>query len=82
VSLVIREFIYLKFHQFSTASTRTIRVEAGSSIPYLGFHWDLSLPVKSLISEADLYNIITNIPFVPISARCFNILLFDSMGVS
>jgi hypothetical protein len=30
-----REFIYLNFRPNITASTRTIRVEAGSSIPYL-----------------------------------------------
>jgi hypothetical protein len=59
-----------------------IRVEAGSSIPYRCFHWDLPLPVKSLVSEAGLYNIIPNIPFVPISARCFNVLLFELVGVS
>jgi hypothetical protein len=52
-----------------------IRVEAGSSIPYLGFHWELSSSLKSMISEAGLYNIIPNIPFycksvvVPKSAR-------------
>jgi hypothetical protein len=29
-----------------------ILVEAGSSIPYLGFHWDLSSSLKSMIGEA------------------------------
>jgi hypothetical protein len=77
-----REFICLKLLKFSTASTRMIRIEAGSSIPYLGFHWDLSSSLKSVISEAGLYNIIPNIPFYCKSARCFNILLFQSMGVS
>jgi hypothetical protein len=57
VSFSKREFIYLKLIKFSTASTQTIRVEAGRSIPYLGFRWDLSSSVKSLISEAGLYNI-------------------------
>jgi hypothetical protein len=32
--------------------------------------------VKINISEAGLYNIIPNIPFAAISARCFIILLF------
>jgi hypothetical protein len=60
-----------------------IRDEAGSSIPYLVWSWDHSSSVKSNISEAGLYNITPNIPFVPISARYFNILLFfESMGVS
>jgi hypothetical protein len=53
-----------------------IRIEAGSSIPYLGFYWDLSSSLKSAISEAGLYNIITNISFTAISARYFIILPF------
>jgi hypothetical protein len=63
-----------------------IRVEAGSLIPYLGFHWDLSSSAKSLFSEADLYNILPNISFNAISARCFIFFFLfdsiDSMGVS
>jgi hypothetical protein len=59
-----------------------IQIEAGSSIPYLGFHWDLSSSLKSMISEAGLCNIIPNISFTAISARCFIILPFQSMGVS
>jgi hypothetical protein len=58
------------------SSTQMIRIEAGSSIPYLGFLWDPSSLVESMISEAGLYNIIANIYFIPISARYFNILLF------
>jgi hypothetical protein len=46
-----------------------IRIEAGSLIPYLDFHWDLSSSLKSVISEAGLYTIIPNIPFIPIGAR-------------
>jgi hypothetical protein len=45
-----------------------IRVEVDSSIPYLGFHWDLSLYLNSVISEAGFYNIIPNISFTAISA--------------
>jgi hypothetical protein len=67
---------------FLTASTRMIRIEVGSLIPYLGSHSELSSSLKSVISEAGLYNIIPNISFVPISARCFNSLLFEPMGVS
>jgi hypothetical protein len=59
-----------------------ICIEVGSSIPYLDLHSELSSSTKSLISEAGLYNIIPNISFVPISARCFNNLLFEPMGVS
>jgi hypothetical protein len=71
-----REFISLKLLKFSTASTRMICIEAGSSIPYLGFHWDLFSSLKSVISEAGLYNIIPNVSHTAISARCFIILLF------
>jgi hypothetical protein len=67
----------LKIAQFSTASSRMIRIEAGSLIPYLGFHWDLSSSLKSVISEAGLYIIIPNISFSATSAR-----YFESMGVS
>jgi hypothetical protein len=74
--------MYLKLPKFSTASTRIIRIEAGSSTPYLGFHLDLPPSYKSVIIEAGLYRIIPNIRCVPISARCFNILLFESMVVS
>jgi hypothetical protein len=59
-----------------------IRIEAGSSIPYLCFLRDPSLSLKSVISEAGLYNVIPNISFTAISARCFIILLFESMDVS
>jgi hypothetical protein len=59
-----------------------IRIEAGSSIPYLGFLWDLSVSLKSLISEAGFYNIIPIIPFTAISERCFIFFLFESIGVS
>jgi hypothetical protein len=59
-----------------------IRIEAGSSIPYVGFLWDPSLPLKSVISEAGLSNIIPNISSTVINARCFIILLFELMGVS
>jgi hypothetical protein len=59
-----------------------IRIEAGSSIPYLVWSWDYSLSVKSNISEAGLYNIIPNISFTAISARCFIFFLFQPMGVS
>jgi hypothetical protein len=64
-----REFICLKFAQISTDSTQMIRVEAGSSIPYLGFHWNLSSSLKSVISEAGLYRTIPNIRFVSMSAQ-------------
>jgi hypothetical protein len=63
-----------------------ILVEAGSLIPYLGFQWDLSSSLKIVISEAGLYNIIPNISFTAISARCIIIFFLfdsiDSMGVS
>jgi hypothetical protein len=59
-----------------------ILVEVVSSIPYLGFHWDLSSSLKSLMSEAGLYSIIPNIRVVPISVRSFNILLLESICVS
>jgi hypothetical protein len=59
-----------------------MRIEVGSLIPYLGFLWDPSLPLKSVISEAGWYNIIPNISFTAISGRCFNILLFELMDVS
>jgi hypothetical protein len=58
------------------------RIEAGSSIPYLGFHWDLSSSLKSVSSEAGLYNIIPNISFTAISARYFIFCYFESMDVS
>jgi hypothetical protein len=77
-----REFICLKLLKFSTASSRMIRIEAGSSIPYLGFNWDLSSSLKSVISEAGLYNIIPNISFTAISAPVSLFCFFESMGVS
>jgi hypothetical protein len=49
--LAKREFIYLKLPKFSTASTRMIHIEAGSLIPYLGFHSELSSYLKRMISE-------------------------------
>jgi hypothetical protein len=51
VSLLVSEFICLKSPKFSTASTEMIRIEVGSSIPYIGFHSELSSSLKSLISE-------------------------------
>jgi hypothetical protein len=70
--------ILLKLPKFSTASTRMIRIEVvRSSIPYLDWNWDHSSSLKSVISEAGLYNIIPNISFTAISARYFNILLFQ-----
>jgi hypothetical protein len=78
-----REFICLKLPKLSTASTRMIRIEAGSSSPYLGFHWDLSSSLKSVISETGLYNIIPNIPFYRDKCALFSIFcFFESMGVS
>jgi hypothetical protein len=72
-----REFIYLQIAQLSTASTRTILIEAVSSIPYLVRNWDLSSSVKSKISEAGLYNIVPNFLFYHNKCalfRCFDIL--------
>jgi hypothetical protein len=40
-----------------------IRVEPGSSNPYLDFHWDLSSSLESVSSEAGFYNIIPDISF-------------------
>jgi hypothetical protein len=53
----------VKIAQLFNSTTQMIRVEAGSSIPCLGFHWDLSSSLKSVISEAGFYNIIPNIHF-------------------
>jgi hypothetical protein len=38
-SLKLREFIYLKIAQIFISTTRTIRIEVGSSIPYIA--WNL-----------------------------------------
>ena len=51
MSLLVSEFICLKSPKFSTASTEMIRIEVGSSIPYIGFHSELSSFLKSVISE-------------------------------
>jgi hypothetical protein len=53
-----------------------IRIEAGSSIPYLGFHWDHSSSVKSVISKAELFKIGGIFSLTSISACDFVILLF------
>jgi hypothetical protein len=71
-----REFICLKFHQIFNWLNLMILIEVGSSIPYLGFHSELSSSLKRLISEAGWYNKLPKIPFTVISARYFNILLF------
>jgi hypothetical protein len=42
VSLLVSEFIYLKFAQIINGTTRTIRIEVGSSIPYLVWNLDHS----------------------------------------
>jgi hypothetical protein len=83
VSFPKREFICLNSLKFSTDSTRMIRVEAGSLIPYLVRSWDHSSCAKSLISEAGLYNIIPNITFYRDKSALFSIFcFFESMGVS
>jgi hypothetical protein len=53
-----------------------IRIEAGSSIPYLDFHWDLSSSLKIVISEVGLYNIIPNIRSYPDKCVLFSIFCF------
>jgi hypothetical protein len=59
-----------------------IRVEAGRSIPYLGFHWDLSSSLKSVISEAGFYNIIPNIHFYRDKCTLFHYFAFLNRWVS
>jgi hypothetical protein len=60
-----------------------IRVEAGSLIPYLDSHSELSSSLKSVISEAGFYNIIPNIPFYRDKCALFQYFaFFESMGVS
>jgi hypothetical protein len=59
-----------------------IRIEAGSSIPYLGFHWDLSSSLKSVISEAGLYNIIPDILLYCDKCALFSIFCFLNRLVS
>jgi hypothetical protein len=79
----LRESLYASNSlKFSTDSTRMIRIEADSSIPYLGFHWDLSSSLKSVFSEAGLYNIIPNIPFYRNKCALFSIFCFLNRCVS
>jgi hypothetical protein len=59
-----------------------IRIEAGSSIPYLGFLWDRSSLVESMISEAGSIQRKQYFFYTAISARRFIFPLFESMGVS
>jgi hypothetical protein len=59
-----------------------IRIEAGSSIPYLGFLWDLSLSLKSMVSEAGFYNMIPNIPFYRDKCAVFQYFAFLNQWVS
>jgi hypothetical protein len=67
---------------FQLILTRMIRVEAGSSIPYLVLNLVLSSPCTSLIYEPGNIQRKQYFFYTAISVRCFNILLFDLMGVS
>jgi hypothetical protein len=77
-----REFIYLKIAQIFNSTTHHILFVGGSSIPYLELGSIQSTPCTSLINELRSIQRKQYFFYTAISARCFNILLFESMGVS